>query len=94
MILCLALGKTEHELLKTMSSVELTKWMALYSIEPFGDHRADMRMGITTALIANIKRNETVKPDPFLPSDFMPFMKKPEIDLNTKIKNVLSRYRK
>lgn len=49
----MALHKTVDELLNSISSRELSEWMAYDNIEPFGEIRADMRAGaIVQAIIA------------------------------------------
>lgn len=54
-----------------------TEWMAYYALEPFGEERADLRMGILAALTHNIHRvskdSEAAKPE-----DYMPKFEKPE----------------
>lgn len=46
--------------------------MAYASIEPFGEGRADLRMGILASLIANVNRDTKKKSEPFVPADFIP----------------------
>lgn len=48
--------------------------MAYYRVSPFGDERADLRMGILASLLANVYRKKGVKA--FAPRDFMPFVEK------------------
>lgn len=50
--------------------------MVFYSTNPFGDERADFRIGQLSALTANLKKGKNQKS--FSPYDFMPFIKKPE----------------
>lgn len=45
--------------------------MAYYSLEPFGEERADLRMAIVASLIANANRDP--KHEAYKPEDFMPF---------------------
>jgi hypothetical protein len=66
------LGRTVEELLETLSATELADWAAFYAIEPWGSEAAFLRTGIVTALIANTNRDSKRKPEPFVPSDFMP----------------------
>jgi hypothetical protein len=40
--------------------------MIYYSIEPFGEEKADYRNGILASLIANVNGNKT-KPEDFIP---------------------------
>jgi len=49
--------------------------MAFYSIEPFGEQRADLRAAIVASVIANSNRGKNQKP--FKPEDFMPFKEAP-----------------
>jgi hypothetical protein len=44
--LALALGKTVGEIERTMSAYELREWMALSSLEPWGEVRADLRAAV------------------------------------------------
>jgi hypothetical protein len=75
--LALALGRTVAELEETMSSHELSEWMAFEAIDgPIGNQRADMRAGIIAATIANCHR--TAKSKPFSHLDFMPYAEKPK----------------
>lgn len=76
--LALALGKTVHEIETTMSAREFFDWMDFYSVEPFGDQRADIRSGVVAATIANVYRGKGKKP--FGPSDFMLFADQPAED--------------
>lgn len=62
-----------------MGSGELTEWRAFYGLHPFGEDRADLRMGILASLTANINRDKKRKA--FAPQDFMPFCAAPESDL-------------
>ena len=44
--------------------------MAYYQLEPWGDERADLRMGIQAAVLANVHRARNQRP--LKPADFMP----------------------
>lgn len=59
-------------MLRKISSRQLTEWMAFSKLEPFGEERADLRMGILAALIANVNRDPKKQPAPYEPDDFMP----------------------
>ena len=61
---------TVAELLRRISSAELSEWAAYYALEPFGEERADLRSGIVAATVANASRSE--KQQPYSPADFMP----------------------
>lgn len=62
-------------MLETMSWRQLQGWMEFYALDPFGEERADLRMGILASLIANSHRDAKQTPTPYAPSDFMPFAK-------------------
>ena len=47
--------------------------MAYYSIEPFGEWRADLRQAITSMIIANVNRGK--KSRAYKVNEFMPFDK-------------------
>jgi hypothetical protein len=47
-------------------------WQAAYDLEPWGEYRADLRMGTLATVIAEPNRNREVKPKAFTPADFMP----------------------
>lgn len=56
-----------------MTTRELAEYAALNEIDPFGEQRADLRIGILASLIANINRDPK-KSKPFRPMDFMAFI--------------------
>jgi hypothetical protein len=58
-----------RELLESISSEELSTWMAYDAIEPFGERRADLRSAQICAVLANIHRKKDSKP--FSPADFL-----------------------
>ena len=60
-------------MLSRIDSRELSEWMAYYSIEPFGEWRADLRQAITSMVIANANRSK--KQRTYKVKDFMPFDK-------------------
>lgn len=59
-------------MLDTMTFSQLQGWLAYYHLEPWGEERADLRMGITASTIANANR---VKGKALTPGDFMPDFK-------------------
>jgi hypothetical protein len=72
MKLALALGKTRRELLTGvpgMDSEEVTLWMAMDRVDPFGQERADLRAGIVAANYSNWKRSPDQ--DRYVPDDYM-----------------------
>jgi hypothetical protein len=75
-----------------MSAAELADWAAFYAVEPWGSEAAFLRTGIVTALIANTNRDSKKKPEPFVPTDFMPDFtgKKRQSKLDPKnVRNIL-----
>lgn len=59
-----------------MSSAEFAEWMAYYSIDPFGEERADLRQAMTTSAIHNSTQAQTKHPKWTKPEQFMPFSEK------------------
>jgi hypothetical protein len=62
---------TVEELLRRISSQELSEWMAFYQFEPFGEERDDLRAGIVASTVANANRDPK-KGRALKPQDFMP----------------------
>jgi hypothetical protein len=52
-----------------MSALEFAEWMAYYSLEPFGERRADYRSAQIVQMIANVNRT---RGEPYPLSDFLP----------------------
>lgn len=46
--------------------------MAFYSVEPFGEARADLRNAQLMALLANINRDAQRRPTAYTPREFLP----------------------
>jgi len=69
---------TVAELLRRISSRELSEWMAFGQLEPFGAEAGWLGNAITSKTIADVNRGKGKKP--FEVSDFMPRMeeKKPQ----------------
>lgn len=66
-----------------MSGQDLVEWIAYAELEPFGEERADLRMGILAALTANMNRDPE-KTSEFTPKDFIPRFEEepiPDVDL-------------
>jgi hypothetical protein len=59
-----------HGLMRDMSSLQLSEWMAYERLDPFGQYREDYRAGIIAATIANANRSKKSKP--FTPEQFIP----------------------
>ncbi|MDR8398280.1 DUF4035 domain-containing protein [Paraburkholderia sp. USG1] len=57
-----------------ISSAEFTDWLAYHQIEPFGEQMADLRAGAIVAAIYNVNRDTKKRPDPFGPSDVIPWL--------------------
>jgi len=57
---------TVRELLMRIDSRELSEWMAFYSIEPFGELRADMRAAMVAFHIAAGAGAKDIKIEDFL----------------------------
>ena len=45
---------TVAEMLRRMSSRELSEWQAYFNLEPWGEERADLRAGMSTAPLLNL----------------------------------------
>jgi len=56
---------------RDMTAEDLTEWEALYTIDPWGEERADLRMGIMASLTDACHR---AKGNPLKPADYMPFV--------------------
>lgn len=63
---------TVDELLRRISSRELTEWMIYYRLEPFGQDVDWLRAGVIASTIANVNRDPKKQPRPFEPADFIP----------------------
>lgn len=59
-------------MLAEMAPHHLGEWLAYHRIDPWGEYRADLRMGIHASVLANVNRDASKKPEPFRPVDFMP----------------------
>jgi len=57
-------------MLAEITSVQFAEWMAYSRLEPWGEERDDLRMGIVASVIANSNRGKNQKP--FKPTDFIP----------------------
>lgn len=55
-----------------MGNGEFVAWWAYYSVEPFGELRADIRHAALMALLANINRDATKRPEPWAIDEFLP----------------------
>lgn len=59
-------------LLARLSSRQISEWMAYYTLDPFGEERADLRAAMICALLANINRDPEKKREPYTAEEFMP----------------------
>lgn len=76
---------TKSELLKRMTSHELSEWMAFYKISPFGEARADFRNAIACTTINNVLSKRKKRP-----KDFMPYFSRFKKEMHwQKIKQIL-----
>lgn len=65
------------EMLSEITSMQFAEWMAYSTLEPWGEERDDLRMGIVASTIANANRGKNTKA--YSPQDFMPqFEPEPE----------------
>ena len=78
--LALRLGRTVAELLYTLSSEELSEWIAFHRLSPIDDQRGDLQAGLIASVIANAHRSPQSRP--FTPSDFMPYVEKVSVHPN------------
>jgi len=63
---------TLHEVQSRVSSDEFALWIADYSIEPWGEIRSDLQMGILATVMASCF---AAKGTTYTPADFMPEFK-------------------
>ncbi|MDR5774911.1 MULTISPECIES: hypothetical protein [unclassified Caballeronia] len=57
-----------------VDSAEFTQWLAYSKIEPFGTEMEDLRAGVVAAAIYNVNRSPKARPEPFGPSDVIPWL--------------------
>ncbi len=57
-------------MLSEITSKQFAEWMAYSRLEPWGEKRDDLRMGIVASTVANVNRGRNQKP--YRPQDFMP----------------------
>ena len=56
-------------MLESMTALQFAEWIAYYSLEPFGEERADWRQAVTSTILANANRAKNSKVAKF--TDFM-----------------------
>jgi len=64
-------------MLAGMSTRTFRNWQIFYSIEPFGENRAELRHGQQMALAANINRDTKRRPEPYNALEFMNYVEQP-----------------
>ena len=78
--------KHPDDLLERLTASQIMEWEAYYLLEPFGEDRADFRMGILASTVTNLvngmytpknKKPKMVAPDVFMP-DFIKTDTKPK----------------
>ena len=57
-------------MLAEMTSLQFAEWIAFSRLEPWGEERDDLRMGLVASTIANVNRSKGQKA--FTPQQFMP----------------------
>uniref|UniRef100_A0A6M3LDF0 Minor tail T domain-containing protein n=1 Tax=viral metagenome TaxID=1070528 RepID=A0A6M3LDF0_9ZZZZ len=73
----MALGEAQpRRLLDKLTSNEWSEWLAYWSVEPWGEERADFRSGMLAAALSNRWRGKGERAAK--PQDFMPFTDEPE----------------
>jgi hypothetical protein len=72
--LALAMGEWDvNALERRMPSSLFARWKAFDKLEPISlGWRGDYQAGIVASMLANINRDATKRPNPFLPGDFIP----------------------
>lgn len=78
---------TVEDLLNRISSLELSEWQAFYTIDPFGEERADMRAAMMAANVANAWKDK--KQRTFKLKDFMLNFDPPEPQSTDQMKAIL-----
>ena len=58
-----------HRAQREISCPEFAEWKAYYRLDPHGEDRADLRMGILAMVLCKLlgKRGAAVKPETFMP---------------------------
>ena len=59
-------------MLAEMSWPQMVAWQRYAAVEPFGEDRADLRMGILASILANVNRDPKKRARAYTPRDFMP----------------------
>lgn len=64
---------------------QLGLWAALRKINPWGENRADLRLAILCALLANINTDPKKRSKPWSFRDFMPYMQMTPAELEAEV---------
>lgn len=62
-------------MLHRMTWQQLVEWRAYWSVEPFGEQRADTRSALIAMILANANRDPKRRSQPYTIKDFMLFSK-------------------
>lgn len=54
----------------------MVEWQTYYELEPWGEDRGDLRMGVQTATLVNLWRDPK-RGKPATPDQFMPYLDRP-----------------
>jgi len=63
-------------MLEGMTYESFVEWQRYASVEPFGEFRADLRIGQLCAIVANLFRDSKKQAKPYSPADFVMFVDK------------------
>ena len=65
-------------MLAEMTHESYLEWQAYFRAEPFGEMRADLRIGQLCAIVANLFRDSKKHSEPYTAMDFMLFREREE----------------
>lgn len=93
--MALALGNPyPEEMLEAMHPVTFRRWREFSAIDPFGEERADLRMGILAAHLGNLLKGR--KGRDFKPIDFIPEFQRrrqmPAEAVQAKVHNIMTQF--
>ena len=69
------IGATPRELLARTTVEEMVEMMAFERLEPMSSLQSEWQAGQICAVLANLKRDEKTRPDPYVAADFMPILR-------------------
>jgi hypothetical protein len=70
-----------------IDSAEFSEWLAYWQLEPWGQSREDLRIGILAALYANTHRASDATP--YAPDTFFPNLAPPPVDSTAEDRDAL-----